>query len=62
MRLFLMGAVLITLPAIVAAVYAAMTGRTLILIAACVVLGMNSLPFITAAFLLRKSKDTDLGH
>ncbi len=63
MRLFLIGAVLITFPAIVAAVYAAATGRTVILLIALAVLGMNSLPFIAAAFLLRRNKDaSDLGH
>jgi hypothetical protein len=63
MRLFLIGAVLITFPAIVAAVYALVTGRPLMLAAAVVVLAMNSLPFVAAAFLLRKNKDaSDLGH
>lgn len=63
MRLFLIGALLITFPAIVAAVYAAVTGRTMMLLAALLVLGMNSLPFLAAALLLRKNKDaSDLGH
>ncbi len=63
MRLFLIGALLITFPALVAAVYAAVTGRTMMLLAALVVLGMNSLPFLAAALLLRKNKDaSDLGH
>jgi hypothetical protein len=62
MRLFLIGALLITFPAIVAAVYAAVTGRTMMLLAALLVLGMNSLPFLAAALLLRKSKDADLSH
>ncbi len=63
MRLFLIGAVLITLPAIAAAFYAAFTGRYLMLAAAGVVLVMNTLPFVAAAFLLRKHKDSaDLGH
>lgn len=63
MRLFLIGAVFITFPAIVAAIYAAVTGRTMMLLAALVVLGMNSLPFLAAALLLRKNKDvSDLGH
>lgn len=63
MRLFLIGALLITLPAIIAAGYALFTGRTLMLLASLAVLGMNSLPFLAAAFLLRKNKDaSDLGH
>ena len=62
MRLFLIGAVFITLPAIIAAGYAVYEGRTLMLYAALAVLGMNSLPFVAAAFLMRKSKGTDLGH
>ncbi len=62
MRLFLIGALLITFPAIVAAVYAAVTGRTMMLLASLLVLGMNSLPFLAAALLLRKSKDADLSH
>ena len=62
MRLFLIGAVLITFPAIVAAVYAAVTGRTMMLLASLLVLAMNSLPFLAAALLLRKSNDSDLSH
>jgi len=63
MRLFLIGAVLITLPAIVAAFYALFTGHYLMLAAAGVVLAMNSLPFVVAAFMLRKQQDSaDLGH
>lgn len=63
MRLFMVGAVLITFPAIVAAVYALMTGRMLMLAAAVASLLMNSLPFFAAAFLLKSDKNaTDLGH
>jgi hypothetical protein len=62
MRLFLIGALLITFPAIVAAIYAAATGRTMMLLASLLVLGMNSLPFLAAALLLRKSNDSDLSH
>lgn len=63
MRLFMIGAVLITLPAIIAAVYAMFWGPRLMLWAALLVLGMNSLPFIAAALLLGKNKDaSDLGH
>lgn len=62
MRLFLIGALLITFPAIVAAIYAAVTGRTMMLLASLLVLGMNSLPFLAAALLLRKSNDSDLSH
>ena len=62
MRLFFIGALLITFPAIVAAVYAAVTGRTMMLLASLLVLAMNSLPFLAAALLLRKSNDSDLSH
>jgi hypothetical protein len=67
MRLFLIGALLITFPAIVAAIYAAMKYGTAgymkyWLLAALLVLGMNSLPFLAAALLLRKSNDSDLSH
>ena len=63
MRLFLIGALLITLPALIAAVYAFFWGPRLMLWAALLVLGMNSLPFIAAALLLRRDKDAaDLGH
>lgn len=62
MRLFLIGAIFITFPAIVAAGYALYKGSTMMLLAALMVLGMNSLPFLAAALLLRKSKDADLSH
>ncbi|HEV2149303.1 MAG TPA: hypothetical protein VGR37_18010 [Longimicrobiaceae bacterium] len=68
MRLFLIGAVLITFPAIVAAIYAIVTLGTwdyskYMLAASVLVLFMNSLPFVAAAFLLRKDSDAaDLGH
>ena len=62
-RIFVVAAILITLPALVAAVYALATGRWLILIAAVLSVAMNSVPFIAAAFLLRKNADAaDLGH
>jgi len=63
MRIFLIGAVLITLPAIVVALWALVTGHTLILMAALVSLGLNTFPFFAAMFLLRGDKDSsDLGH
>lgn len=63
MRLFLIGALLITFPAVIAAIYAAVTGRTVMLMVSVLVVAMNSLPFLAAAFLLRSDKDaSDLGH
>lgn len=63
MKIFAIGAVLITLPAIIVTIYALFTGRPMMLVAALVSFVMNSLPFLGAMFLLRKDKDTtDLSH
>lgn len=63
MKIFAIGAVLITLPAIVVAIWALLTGHSLILMAALVSLTLNTFPFVAAMFLLRGDKDTaDLGH
>jgi hypothetical protein len=63
MKIFMIGAVLITLPAIIVVVYALLTGKPMMLAAALVSLFLNTLPFVGAMFLLRGDKDTtDLGH
>lgn len=63
MKIFAIGAFLITFPAIVVAVWAMLTGHRLILIAAILSTAMNTFPFVAAMFLLRKDDDTtDLGH
>lgn len=63
MKIFAIGAFLITFPGIVVAVWAAATGRPLIMVIALASVALNSLPFLAAMFLLRKDQDTaDLGH
>jgi ABC-type bacteriocin/lantibiotic exporter with double-glycine peptidase domain len=63
MKIFAIGAVLITLPAIIVALYALFTGSPMMLMAALVSLVLNTLPFVGAMFLLRGDKDTtDLSH
>lgn len=63
MKIFLIGALLITFPAIIVAIWAAFTGRPLILAAALVSLLLNTFPFLAAMFLLRGQKDaSDLSH
>lgn len=58
----MIGAVLITLPALAALVYALATGRTLLVYAALASVLLNTLPFIAAGFMLRRSDPSDLGH
>jgi hypothetical protein len=63
MKFALMGAFLITLPALVAVVYALISGNHLLLWAALFSLGLNSLPFIVAGmFMGRQKGGPDLGH
>ena len=58
MKMMLIAALLITFPAIVVAFY--FFGRAA-MIPAAASLAINSLPFLVAGWLLRKS-DTDIGH
>jgi len=61
MKYALMGALLITLPAVIALIYSIIAGNTLLMWAALASFGLNTLPFVAAGLLMRKS-DADLGH
>lgn len=60
-KIFTIAAILITLPALIVAVYALVAGRPYMLIAALASVGLNSLPFLAAAFLFRGG-EADVGH
>lgn len=64
MKFAMIGAVLITLPAIVALVYALIVGNQWLFYAALASFGINTLPFLAAGLLMRRSGGggSDLGH
>jgi hypothetical protein len=62
MKFAMMGALLITLPALIALIYAVAVGNHLLMYAALASFGLNTLPFIAAGLLMRKSGSADLGH
>ena len=63
MKFALIGAALITLPAIVALIYALFVGNTVLAFAALASLGLNTLPFLAAGLLMRNQKGgPDLEH
>lgn len=63
MKFALIGAVLITLPAIAGLVYSIVAGNQYLMYAAIASLALNSLPFIAAGLLMRRSGGgDDLGH
>lgn len=62
MKFALIGALLITLPAIAALVYGLLSGNTWLIYAALASFLINTLPFVAAGFLLRGSDSSDLGH
>lgn len=64
MKFALIGAVLITLPAIAGLLYGIVSGNKYLIYAAIASLGLNSLPFIAAGLLMRRSggEGGDLGH
>ena len=62
MKYAMMGALLITLPAVIALVYSIVVGNHLLMYAALASFGLNTLPFIAAGLLMRKSDGADLGH
>jgi hypothetical protein len=62
MKYALMGALLITLPAVIALIYSIVVGNHLLMYAALASFGLNTLPFLAAGFLMRKSDGADLGH
>ena len=63
MKFALIGALLITLPAIAAFVYSLIWGPHWLTYAALASLGINTLPFLAAGFLMRRQhQDADLSH
>lgn len=63
MKFALIGGVLITLPAIIALIYAVMAGNKVLAFAALASLGLNMLPFVAAGLLMRNQKGgPDLEH
>lgn len=63
MKFAMIGAVLITLPAIIALIYALIVGNHLLAFAAMFSLGLNTLPFLAAGLLMRGNKGgPDLEH
>ena len=64
MKFALIGAVLITLPAIAGLIYSIIAGNELLMYAAIGSLTLNSLPFIAAGLLMRRTGGggDDLGH
>ncbi len=58
----MIGAVLITLPALAALVYGLVSGPRELVWAALASVLLNTLPFIAAGFMLRRSDPSDLGH
>jgi hypothetical protein len=61
MKFALIGAVLITLPAICGLFYGLIVGNQYLVYAALASLGLNSLPFVAAGLLMRKSNSDDMG-
>ena len=64
MKYAMIGAVLITLPAIAALIYSLIAGPHWLTYAALASLLINTLPFLAAGMLMRKQQhgDPDLGH
>jgi len=62
MKFAMMGALLITLPALIALIYSIFAKNHLLMYAAMASMGLNTLPFIAAGLLMRKSDGADLGH
>jgi len=63
MKFAMIGALLITLPAIVALIYGLVVGNMVLVGAAFLSFGLNTLPFIAAGVLMRRGGDgSDLGH
>ena len=64
MKFAMIGAVLITLPAIAGFIYGLISGNQYIVYAAAASLALNSLPFLVAGYFMRRSGGGggDLGH
>ena len=61
MKFALIAALLITFPALIALIYSLITRNFALAAAACVSLGLNTLPFLAAGFFMRARGDKD-GH
>lgn len=61
MKFALIGAVLITLPAICGLIYGLIVGNQYLVYAALASFALNSLPFLAAGLLMRRSSGDDLG-
>lgn len=65
MKFAMMGALLITLPAVAALIYSLMEGPRWLTYAALFSIGLNTIPFLAAGLLMGKGSDghgPDLGH
>jgi hypothetical protein len=64
MKFALIGGLLITLPAMGGLIYSLVSGNRYLMYAALASLGLNSLPFLAAGLLMRRSGGggDDLGH
>ncbi len=65
MKFALIGAFLITLPAVAALIYALIWGPHWLVYAALFSIGLNTLPFVAAGLLMGRGSDghgPDLGH
>lgn len=62
MKFAMIGAVLITLPALAALAWGIIAGPPALVFAALASVLINTLPFIAAGLMLRGSDSSDLGH
>ena len=62
MKFAMIGAVLITLPALVALVYGIVVQNWVLVFAALASVSLNTLPFIAAGFFMRRTNSEDMGH
>lgn len=62
MKFAMIGAVLMTLPAIAALVFGIMWGNQYLVYAAFFSFALNSLPFLVAGLMMRNQDTSDLGH
>ncbi|HKP76016.1 MAG TPA: hypothetical protein VJT67_10765 [Longimicrobiaceae bacterium] len=65
MKYAMMGAVLITLPGVIALIYSVIVGNHLLMYAAMFSVGLNTLPFLAAGLLMKGKGDghgPDLEH
>lgn len=62
MKFAMIGAVLMTLPAIAALIFGLMWGNQYLVYAAFFSFALNSLPFLAAGLLMRNSSAEDMGH